>query len=88
MNWGEKLGILIDLERELKDESTESKLTRFGSRLAEKSKSKLGKKLPNMKRDKFKIKYKVNLIYDSTLQSNDTRWKIRRKSHNLTKDND
>ena len=33
--------ILIDLERELKDESTESKITRFGSRFVEKSKSEL-----------------------------------------------
>ena len=43
MKCGEKLGILIDLERELKDESMESNITRFGSRFLEKSKSELGR---------------------------------------------
>ena len=42
MNSSEKLGKMIDLERELKDESTELKITRFGSRFAEKLMSELG----------------------------------------------
>ena len=40
INWGETLGVLIYLERELKDESMESKITQFGSRLAKNLKSK------------------------------------------------
>ena len=36
----EKLGILLIIEREIKDKSSESKITRFGSRFAEKLKSK------------------------------------------------
>ena len=40
MKGGEKLGILIDLEREVKEKSTELKITRFGSRFVEKSRSK------------------------------------------------
>ena len=38
------------------------------------------------KREKSEIKSKINLIYESKLQSNDTGWKIRRKTHNLTQD--
>ena len=37
--------ILIDLDRELKDESTKSTITRFGSRFTEKSKSELDRNL-------------------------------------------
>ena len=59
MNIGEKLGILIDLERELTYESTESKITRFRSRFAEKSKIKLGR-IFKMQREKIKIKNKIN----------------------------
>ena len=39
MNHGEKLGKLIFLKRGLENESTESKITKFGSRFAEKSSS-------------------------------------------------
>ena len=39
-----------------------------------------------VKREKYKIKYKINLIYDSKLQSNDAGQNIRRKTHNLTQD--
>ena len=61
-----------------------SKITWFGSRFTEKSKKKkLYRKLIT-KREKSEIKYKINLIYDSKLQSNDTGQKIRRKTHNLT----
>ena len=37
---------------------------------------------------KSEIKPKINLIYDSKLQFNDTWQKIRRKTHNLTQDSD
>ena len=37
MKCGKKLGNLIFLERGLEDESTESKITEFGSNFAEKS---------------------------------------------------
>ena len=37
MKCGEKLGNLIFLERGLKDESTESKITEFGSDFVERS---------------------------------------------------
>ena len=40
------------------------------------------------KREKSEIKYKINLIYDSKLQSNDTGQNIRRKAHNLTRYSD
>ena len=39
MKCDEKSGKLIDLERRLKGESTESKIVEFGSRFAEKSTS-------------------------------------------------
>ena len=39
MNHGEKFKKLIFLERELENKSTESKIIKFGSRLAEKSSS-------------------------------------------------
>ena len=38
------------------------------------------------KRERYKIKSKIILIYNYKLQYNDTRWKIRRKTHNLTCD--
>ena len=38
------------------------------------------------KREKFEVKSKLILIYDSKLQSNDRREKIRRKIHNLSRD--
>ena len=40
------------------------------------------------KREKSELKSKINLIYNSKLQSNDTEQKIRRKTHNLTHDSD
>ena len=39
-----------------------------------------------IKREKSKIKSKINLIYNSKLKLNDTWQKIRRKTHNLTHD--
>ena len=42
----------------------------------------------NANREKFEIKSKINIIYDSKLQSNDARQKIKRKTHNLTRDSD
>ena len=43
MKCGEKLGKIIDLERGLEGESTESKIEEFGSRFAEKSMSEVDK---------------------------------------------
>ena len=64
-NWVEKLWILVDLERELKDESTESKITLFGSRFAEKSKSKNYLEFLNVKREKTeKIYNQPNLPFE------------------------
>ena len=40
MNWGEKLGKIIDFERGLKDESTESKINEFDFDFTKKSKIK------------------------------------------------
>ena len=68
MNLGEKLENLIILEKE-QDKSTKSKITRFGSRFVEKSRSENHVEFLNTMREKTKIKSKVNLIYDSKLKS-------------------
>ena len=75
MTWSEKLGKFIDLERELKDKSTESKITRFGSRLAEKSMSELEKNfLTRRKRNpKLKIKLSKFMIINYKLMIHDER---------------
>ena len=59
MNCGEKLGKLIDLERELKDASRESKITRFRSRFAKKSKSELGRNFWMRRERNLKLKMKL-----------------------------
>ena len=59
MNQGEKLGILVYLERELKDESMESNITEFGSRFGEISTRKNKVEFFNTKREKIKIKSKI-----------------------------
>ena len=60
MNSGEKLGKMIDLERELKDESTESKITRFGSRFADKSKNKVERNFRTRFNEKYEIRDEIN----------------------------
>ena len=45
---------------------------------------KLGNKLITRQREKLKLKYKINVIYDLKLIDNDTGGKIRMKMHNLT----
>ena len=60
MNWGEKLGKMVDLERYLKDLSTESKITRFGLVIAEKSKSVVGQNFQNREEHKSKLKTKLS----------------------------
>ena len=40
INWGKKLGILVNFKRRLQDESTESKITQFVLVFAEKPMSK------------------------------------------------
>ena len=61
----------------------ESKITQFGSRFAEKLKSKNYVENPNVKREKTKIISKINLIYNSKSKDNDIRRKIRRKAQIL-----
>ena len=60
MNWGEKLGKMVVLERWLKDLSTESKITRFGLVIAEKSKMEVGGNFWNREEHKLKLKMKLN----------------------------
>ena len=59
MNLGEKLGKLTDLESELKDESMESKITRFGSRFTEKSMSELERNFRTRRERNLKLKTKL-----------------------------
>ena len=65
------------------DESTKSKFTIFGSRFAEKSKSKNEVEFLNVKREKTKIKSKIDLIYNSKLKYDNIRREIRRKKMNF-----
>ena len=66
--------------------STESKITEFGSRFAEKSTSKLGRNFQTRRERKTKIKIEINLIYDLKLKFNVIRRGIRRKKQILTQD--
>ena len=56
--WGDKLGKLIYLERELKDESKKSKINRIGSRFAEKSMSELERNFRTRRERNLKLKIK------------------------------
>ena len=58
----------------------ESKITKFGSRLVEKSTSKLGRNFRTQREQKTEIKIKINLIYDFKLKSNVIGRKIRKKT--------
>ena len=52
-NRGEKLGILVYLERRLQEKSTESKITRFGLIFAEKSRSEIEEEISFVKRERI-----------------------------------
>ena len=65
----------IGLEIELKDESTESEITRFGSRFAKKSKSKVCKKF-RMRRErnpKYNTKLTLSTIINYKIMKQDER---------------
>ena len=62
----------MDLERQLKDVSTESKITRFGLVIAEKSKSEVERNFRKSKEHKTKINDEIKLNYDPKLQIDDT----------------
>ena len=55
----EKLGMLIDLERERKEKSKEQKITRFRSRFVEKSKRELGRNFRTRRERNSKLKKKT-----------------------------
>ena len=61
MKFHEKLGKLIFLERRLKDKSTESKITKFGSRFAEKSLSEWDRNIWNWKSRKTEIEIEIEI---------------------------
>ena len=77
----EKLGILIFLEIRLEEESMKSKITRLGSRFAEKSLNEQEKNFWKIKSCKTEIEIEINSNYDSKLKSNAIQRKIRMK-HN------
>ena len=56
----EKLKKLINLERGLQGEFTESKITKFGSRFADKSTSEVKRNIRIMKREKTEIKNEID----------------------------
>ena len=56
-----KLGILVNLERKLLNESLESKIARFGSVFAKKSRSKIKKEKLIVKREKI-VKFNKSTI--------------------------
>ena len=63
---------MVDLERQLKDESTESKITRFGLVFAEKSKSEVDRNFQKLNHKIIKTKDEIKLNYDPKLQIDDT----------------
>ena len=62
MNLGEKLGILVNLERRLQDKSMKSKIVRFGSIFMEKSMSEIKVEKVIAKRENLIKFLKINLI--------------------------
>ena len=79
MKYGYKLGVLIFLQRRLEDESTESKITEFGSRLAEKSSNEHEINFQKIKSRKTKIEIDSN--YNSKMKSKAIQRKIRMKHY-------
>ena len=63
MNWREKIGKLIFLERRLQDKSVEEKITQFKSVFMEKLKSKIKRENLFSKREKMNKFNKIRLIY-------------------------
>ena len=64
-----KLGVLKFLERKLEDESTKSKITKFGSRFAEKSSNEQERNFRKIKSRKTEIEIEINSNYDSKMKS-------------------
>ena len=60
MKCGEKLENLIYLKRRLEGESTESKITKFGSRIAEKLSSEVDRNFQMKKSRKTEIKIEID----------------------------
>ena len=77
MKCDEKLGKMKFLERRLEDESTESKIMKFGSRFVEKSSSEWDRNFQNWKSRKTKIE--IDSYYDSKLKYKAIGRKIRMK---------
>ena len=74
---------MIDLERDSKTNPQNQKSLDLDQDSQRNQTAKIDRK-SIVKREKIKIKYKINLIYDSKLQSNDRKQKIRRNTHNIT----
>ena len=79
MKCEKKLGNLVSLERRLEDESTESKITIFGSRFGEKSSNEQERNFRNLNSRKTEIEIKIDSNYDSKIKSKAIRRKIRIK---------
>ena len=79
---------MIDLERELKEKSTESKITRFGSGFVEKSMSELERNFRTRRVRNPKLKTKLTKSTILNYKFNDIKLKIRRTTHDLTRDSD
>ena len=63
---------MVDLERQLREKSTESKITQFGLVFAEKSKSEVERNFQKLNHEITKIKDEIKLNYDPKLQVDDT----------------
>ena len=71
-------------EIRLKDKFTELKIIRFVLVSAEKSKSKVKRRISFMKRERMTNPTKINLIYELKLKCNAIGQRIKRKKRNLT----
>ena len=72
MNWGGKLGKMVFLERRLKDLSVESKITRFGLVITEKSKMEVERNF-GIAKNTLEIEMKLNLNWSPNPKIDDTR---------------
>ena len=79
MKYEYKLGILIFLERRLEDESKKSKITKFGSRFAEKSSNEQDRNFRKIKSRKTEIKIEINSNYNLKTKSKTIQRNIRIK---------
>ena len=79
---------MIDLQRELEDKSTESKINEFDFDFREKLKIEYKGFFQKLNHKITKIKIKIKLNYNPKLQIDDIRQKIRGKTCNLTRESD